>query len=896
MKLTNSAWSAAAVSAALLLSAPAQEVAAQAVVGSASLLEEIVVTARRREETLQDLPVSVAAISADAMQAQGIYNIDQVGEFIPNLTFTNTDRRHVKAIYIRGIGGSSPVTVRPSGTGVYLDGMYLPNTMGMMLSTVDLERVEVMRGPQGTLFGKNTTGGAINLVTAKPSQEFEADVMMRVGDYGQQDFKAMINLPLSDSVAGRFSVSNEKHDGFYTNIAPWAGGMSTGAADIDGFSAALRFEPNDNWIIDLSARANYHNDDDEAVQCRAAPTAKALATMTDEYGAAAMAGYTAQTGGVSLWGAGTSKSTTTVGHVDALYDGAGLDFWNYCKAQNDAGDYVTSQGKDTFLKLDNEFVNATFQWDSAGAIAGLDNLNVRLILGKQVTDLQYLSDRDGTPLPLDTWYLTGPRGERRETRSAEILVTADVNDQLSITTGYHYFDDEAQAGQRSQNGCLAIFERNYDGGNGPFGKPTAGVTNSAGKPNSSLRVPCLQDGGHTMDFMSDTTVPSLNVTGRDGYEINDSDGVFGHLTYLLNDDWTIDAGARWTNEQRIFHQLEWDAEPGTCSHKGNQASGAPRPGPQSGCMVDMVLDYSAWASRGFYNNTSMEFSEVTPMMSLSRNIGGSDFIEDGMMYVSMSEGFLSGSFNDELNATLVPELAPLLSYDPEHVYNYEFGMKGTFLDGRMRLSGAVFYMDYQDKQEGITIDNSDGRYGPDSSLQITANASTVDITGFEIEARLQPWDGGFITFDLGRLTNEYGEYGAFDPDSGTTIDRSNLTIRDYSPEWTFNGSVEHVFMLANGASITPNFGIYYQSDYDFVSGVDKDGPVSTYCHQPGYQKIRGRISYTPASANWQASVFGANLGDERYFEICGKARHGAFDYRYGNPSSIGVEFQYYWGN
>ena len=97
-------------------------------------------------------------------------------------------------------------------------------------------------------------------------------------------------------------------------------------------------------------------------------------------------------------------------------------------------------------------------------------------------------------------------------------------------------------------------------------------------------------------------------------------------------------------------------------------------------------------------------------------------------------------------------------------------------------------------------------------------------------------------------------------------------------------------------TLTPNIGIYYQSDYDFVGGIDKDGPVSAYCHQPAHSKIRGRVSYTPASANWQASLFGANLGDERYFEICGKARHGAFDYRYGNPKTIGAEFQYYWGN
>ena len=195
-----------------------------------------------------------------------------------------------------------------------------------------------------------------------------------------------------------------------------------------------------------------------------------------------------------------------------------------------------------------------------------------------------------------------------------------------------------------------------------------------------------------------------------------------------------------------------------------------------GCMVDMVLDYSAWASRGFYNNTSMEFSEVTPMMSLSRNIGGSDFIEDGMMYVSMSEGFLSGSFNDELNVMLEPALAPLLTYDPEYVTNYEVGMKGSFLDGRMRLSTAFFYMDYTDKQETVSIDNADGRFGPDPSVEVTANAATVDISGIEFEARLQPWDGGFITFDLGFLSNEYGAYDQFDAESGTTIDSHRYSV------------------------------------------------------------------------------------------------------------------------
>ena len=884
MKVKHCAWSTACLSAGLLLSAPAQQAAAQATAGSASLLEEIVVTARRREETLTDLPLSVAAISADAMQAQGIYNIDQVGEFVPNLTFTNTDRRHVKAIYIRGIGNDSPVSIRPTGTGVYLDGQYLPNTMGQMLSTVDIERIEVMRGPQGTLFGKNTTGGAINIVTQKPTQEFEADVLLRVGDYGQQDLKAMVNVPINDMVAGRFSVMKETMDGHFYNKHH---NMDYGAYDVDGFGAAFRITPNDNWIIDFSARANYQNDDDEGVQCRVAPSQGAYDIMAEEFGDAVTSqpAFAPVPGGLNLWGGGDGnfnrgRSNSRAGHIDALYRGATLDFWNDCLEQNQMGPFVTSQEKDTFLKLDNEFVNTTITWDSAGQVGAFENLNFRTILAGQKTDLWYFADRDGSYLPIDALGGTSPRGLRRETRTVELLLTADVSDRLSFIAGYHYFDDESQAGQRSQNGCLAIFERYYDNGMGPFADP-----------NSTLRVPCESDGGGQFDRLSDATSPNgtLNVTGRDGYEVNDSDALFAHLTYDINDNWTVDFGARWTDEQRIFHQLEWDTEPGSCSH--NNPGDPP---PTALCDADLVLDYSAWSSRGFYNNAELFFSETTPMLSFTRNLGGGDMLEDGMMYFSYAEGFLAGSFNDELNATLTPSLLPLLSYDPEHVNNFEWGFKGTFADGRLRVSTAVFYMDYQDKQETVTIDNSDGRYGADPSLQITANAASVDIYGIELEVRAQPWDGGFLTFDLGRLDNEYGEYGAFDPDSGTTIDRSNLTIEDYSPDWTINASIEHVFQLPNGASITPTVGMYWQSDYDFVEGIDRNAAVS-YCFQPAYAKLRGRVTYLPASANWQASLFGSNINDETYFEICGGARSGVFDYRYGNPQVFGLEFQYFWG-
>jgi iron complex outermembrane receptor protein len=841
------------------------------------MLEEIVVTARRREETLADLPLSVASISADAMQAQGIYNIDNLGDFIPNLTFTNTDRRHVKAIYIRGIGNDSPISIRPSGTGLYLDGQYLPNTMGQMMSTVDIERVEVLRGPQGTLFGKNTTGGAINIVTVKPTDEFEADVLMRVGDHGTMDFKGVLNIPFNDMIAGRFSVISEQMDGHFYNQTLK---KNVGAIDVQGFGAAFRVTPNDNWTIDFSVRGNSQDDDDEGVQCRVAPNAKIYNNMVTAHGQAAVTaasnGLTAPIdGGVNQWGG--TNTNSIVGHVDRIATGTTLGFWNDCTSQQ-ADPWLTSQEKDTYLKLDNTFVNLTTAWDSNGEIGIFDNLNIRSIFAGQKTDLWYLADRDGSKYSIDSLGGTGPRGLRRETRSAELLVTADVSERLSFTTGYHYFDDENQAGQRDSNGCLAIFERNK-----------AAII--ADKTTKAINIRCYPDGGGQFDRLADRTAAGgPGVTGRDGYNVSDSDGVFAHMTYQLTDDWTLDAGLRWTEEQRIFHQLEFPLKPGTCNHKAGAVNATPSHTP---CNPQYWMSYDTTLGSGFYNNAELFFEETTPMISLTRNLGGGDTLEDGMLYVSYSEGFLAGSFNDELNVTLEPKLAPLLSYDPEHVTNYEIGFKGTFMDGGLRVSTAAFFMDYTNKQETVSIDNSDGRFGGDPSVEITSNASSVDIFGIEVEARATTWEGGFLTLDVGWLDNEYGAYEAFDPDAGASIDRSNLTLKDYSPEWTVNASIEHVFELASGATITPRLGMYFQTEYDYVTGIDPS--TDSICMQDAYLKLRGRVTYLPADGNWQASLYGSNLTDEVYFEICGKGRSGVMDYRYGDPKTVGLEFQYFWG-
>ena len=854
MKISNVSWGTMAFSAAILLTAPGQ-VAAQQSASAVAMLEEVVVTARRREESLQDLPLSVAAVTADAMQAQGIYDIMDVSDAIPNLSFQNTGRRGITAIYIRGVGSSAPISLEPTGTGTYIDGHYLPNTVGNMLSTVDVERIEVLRGPQGTLFGKNTTGGAINVISVKPQPEFGADFLMRMGDFGRNDMRGMLNIPLSDTVAARFAIAKETTDGhWYNRIRE----ELIDGTDLEAYSASLRITPNDNWIIDLSARGNSQDDGQDGGQCALAITP----------GQAATHGWTGpgiDPNGVSQWGGGSFGG---LGHVERLYPGAQIDHWNACLADEAAGEFVTSSNRHTFMELDINALNATVNWDSGGAVGGLDNLAFKFIASTTQRDISYVQDRDYTWLGIDSIGLAplSGDGQLRDTENIEFLATLDFSDSVSAIVGVNLYED---LGYDGDLGCLTIINENFAQISDPAQADTFSIT-------------CAPDGGTQFDRLTNNpTGGGPGPVGKGGLVTNESTAFFGHVTWDINEDWTLDFGARWTGDERSFNNAEYDVI--GCEIEGENQ---PQPIGTSLCESDYTLNYTAIFGGNFYNDLNAKFDEITPMVSLSRHVG-----EDSLVYATYSTGFLSGSFNDELNARLVPSLSELQTYKPETVTNYELGYKGTLADGRVQIAADIFYMDYADKQESVNIDNSDLRYGNDTDLNITTNAATVQITGIEFELRASLWDGGFLGLDVGQMNDVYGDFFSFNiEDPNAPIDLSNTSRQTYSPEWTVNATVEHAFQLTNGASLTPMLGLYYQSEYDFTQNL-VDSPPSK-CYQPGYSKLRARLSYDDPSENWQASIYGYNITDKRYFEWCGNSRSGTFARRWGAPAEWGVEFNY----
>ncbi len=185
-------------------------------------LEEVVVTAQKREQNLQDVPVAITAINAQAITDRNISDISDVGSTAPNVQIAPSPGGSTGAtVAIRGAASINPAATWEPSVGIYMDGVFIAKNVGGIFDVAELSAIEILRGPQGTLYGKNTTGGAINLVTRKPYEEFGAKVKVGTGNYGYTEFAGTVDTGTVGDIAS-FMLSYSKRDrqGFYENTAP----------------------------------------------------------------------------------------------------------------------------------------------------------------------------------------------------------------------------------------------------------------------------------------------------------------------------------------------------------------------------------------------------------------------------------------------------------------------------------------------------------------------------------------------------------------------------------------------------------------------------------------------------------------------------------------------------
>ena len=224
----------------------------------ATVFEEVIVTATKREESIYEVPIAISAFTAATIEKQGITNLVDIGKFVPNLNVTGFSAGHTSSVnaFIRGIGLQDHLITTDPGVGVYVDGVYLGRQVGQNWSLANIERVEVLRGPQGTLYGRNSIGGAINIITRKPGDEQGGQFRVSAGSRGRLNSDIYYNAPLGDTFAFSITGSYVSRNGLgdFANVQTstevgemkeWSGRIAAKWEPSDRFSLLFAYDQND---------------------------------------------------------------------------------------------------------------------------------------------------------------------------------------------------------------------------------------------------------------------------------------------------------------------------------------------------------------------------------------------------------------------------------------------------------------------------------------------------------------------------------------------------------------------------------------------------------------------------------------------------------------------------
>jgi len=496
----------------------------------------------------------------------------------------------------------------------------------------------------------------------------------------------------------------------------------------------------------------------------------------------------------------------------------------------------------------------------------------------------------------------------RETDEFEVIFNGQIGDRVNLTTGIYYFDDFAGSGNQD---CINKWRAAWDpngvntipvddnGTPGDLGDDFVHVGTINGMNDDEIecsgngtgtffhRMPNRPDGSQSAGLRR--SFWNANLVG------GESTAIYAHVDFDINDDWSLAVGARSMQDDRTLVNVEpggGDLSVRDCDMSTPDSAGNFQPCPNP----TMVMSRQTLINDGFVGDLASSYSATTGTISLTRHLTPGDTIDSGIIYGTISEGYLTGAFNDELNPynpefsrTGQATVAGLVPFNPEYVTNYEIGFKGTLMGGNLRLSMDYFIMDYTDKQEQISIDNASGLYGPDPNLSYAANAADVDVSGIEFELRAQPWDGGFLSLDAGILDFEYADFSYLDFTTGEIETPPLTAIQNRTPDWSLTATIEHAFQLGNGATLTPQLGVYMQAGMEWWPGL-AEGEQSPMCHQDDLTKVRARVTYEPPAGNWQAALYGYNITDEEILFRCQENRHGVYTRFFERPAVWGVEF------
>jgi len=851
MNLSNAKWVRRSLLAALAVLGCAQAVAQE--------LQEITVTAQRREEKLQDVPIAVSAFTSETLINRALNDVHALSNLTPSVNLDAgapfSGDRSVLSASIRGIGQDDFAFNLNPGVGVYLDGVYLARTIGSNLSLLDVDRVEILKGPQGTLFGANTIGGAISIVTHTPGSEARFIGTATGGEYNRRDVGFTADIPITENVLSSISVSSQNQTG-WVKVVPYPTSTPMGGSP---------------FVVDPQTaypKAGYATNDNYGGTGVTAFRGKILWNASDKLHITFTGDWTHQDQ--------TALPYTILGVYSTNFNSIFATMYNLCISNNAssiAGAIQAAGGPPAFLPpSQNPFPGLCSQ--NRARVPGLSTGGAPLLgagyVGGPPGPFNYANVAAGLPYSgsnaprlwfdynatntgnLNTSYANGPDFARNDVFGGSVTGVYDLNDALTLKsiTGYRQIrwdigtdldgtPETMQEVTDSQHQWQVSQEFQL------VGKAWNNRLNYVGG------LYYFKEAGYVHDYVPFESLLYVYDVAND--VVNENYAAFVHADVKLTDRWGVTLGGRYTKVKTSFlgGQSDLNSFP-----LGSDLYPLITGEPYIRYFPD-IPDSQSWDI--FTPTVGLQF-HLTP---------------DFMVYASWGKGFKAGGWTTRLSATITdPKQA---EYKPEYSKTYELGLKSEWLSHRLIANAALYYTDYS----GIQLNIQQG------ISPVYTNAGDATIKGAELE--LQWLVGGGFSLNLaGDYIDAY--YTSVNPNAnipqyanpdGSTVCPAGPPICSFQgpgspldaklpktpkykgtiyPQWDIGLSNQAIVRLL--------------ASYTYTADMYNDSLNTPQLHRPATHQLDASIHYVSPGAMYDFAVGGTNLTDDRYV-TAGSPNYGA---------------------
>ncbi len=780
-------------------------------------LEEIVVTATRRSENLQEVPISIVAITGDGLQMRGIQNVESLNAAVPNLNVMGS----------AGGSGTSATTFRVRGipnVGTYIDGIWQISTQGLLTEEFsDLDRLEILRGPQGTLFGRDSVGGAVRIFTKRPTDEFGGTFKGTVGSFNRHDATITANLPFSDKVKSKFTFADLNRDGYIKSLQT---GNKGGGIDQSTVRGDLVWTPTEK----LDIRAQLSRQNDQFTEPRVAD---------------------------AVW-LDTAFSPATAGK---LYDNAGLCYNQICQMSGWPGGQVGKWENRSEITIPNKIVKDQASFDVKLALT--DKLSLDFLTGYTDQVAKIFVDYDNSQYGL----VEDTSNQHIHFFSQEVQI-AGGGDKVKWVAGAFYWEET----RRTRGVSYAFEDFNTDpitrGDNANvaalYASPFCQALAVAPVP-ANLNGPANCQAGIAF-YKGFSTLRNFNNIGGTLTEAGTKGvALFGEVTMSLTDKFTLTVGAREHSQNNFTQSMTPTTQ--APYYVNREFSGDPLAGIRSNPAAN---------NNGY---TPSSFDKVTGRLSAKYQ-----FTKDVMGYASYSQGFNSGSSTFVLLPGTTT--FQLYSVVPETLNNFEVGIRSDLANGHLRLNATLFDTKWEDIQVNLALRVCTGPNGTppctDTRSVVPQNVGTAHAKGAELEMIVVPTSKLTFNVNLGLLDTGYDKITV--PTAAAYV--PGQTQFSQAPKKTVNLGVQHDASLRSGGSLTTRFDYTYVSQYwrspdptlrVAYYAANRTGILPGFSDESGdFGQFNARLTYSPANSKWDWSLFGTNLTNE--YQLNSGFFHGIWGY------------------